>query len=255
MKKLLMLSVALAAMSMPVMAQTAITGTVTDTKGVPMPGARVQVKGTNENVLTNMDGTFSVVTSTAKPKLTAEYVGWTTTTKKGRDGMVIKMSKGGSGWLHFKPERTQFFLGVNAVFPDDKPKYAAPGVMLGVVKNVGLYLKGQFNGVVDDVDDGPSSGWFTGNEKRKYWSASGGLMLRALGPIYLYAGCGYEQRNIYWEFQDGEYLEMDGGYDGVMVEGGLMLRFGRFFAQGGAQFNAKEDMGKTKGNFGVGIYF
>ena len=89
MKKLLMLSVALATLSMPAMAQNAITGTVTDTKGAPMPGAKVQIKGTNESVLTNMDGTFSIVTNKKNPKLRAEYAGWDATTKTGKDGMVI----------------------------------------------------------------------------------------------------------------------------------------------------------------------
>lgn len=253
MKKFLMLSVALAAMSMPVMAQTAITGTVTDTKGVAMPGAKVQVKGTNESVLTNMDGTFSVVTSQAKPKLRAEYAGWNPTTKKGKDGMVIKMGK--AGWLRFKPERYQLFVGANVVFPDSKVKYAAPGLMLGVVKNFGLYVKGQFNGTVDDADANGSDGWFTGKEKRKYWSASAGVMARVLGPVYLYAGAGFEERSIYWEFLDGKYWGAEGSYDGAMVEAGGMLRFGGFFVNGGVQLNAKHDMGKPKGHFGVGIYF
>lgn len=251
MNKVLLLSVALAAFCMPVAAQTAITGTVTDTKGVPMPGAKVQVKGTNESVLTNMDGTFSIVTDRPNPKLTAEYAGWATTTERGKDGMTIKMGK--TGWLRFKPERYNVFFGVNAAFPDTNPKYAAPGLMIGVVKNFGLYVKGQFNGTVDDVG---GEGWFTGNDKRKYWSASGGLIARVKGPIYLYAGCGYEDRTVYWEFQDGEYAKhYENCYDGVMVEAGAMLRFGRFFVQGGVQVNAEENLQFPKGNFGLGIYF
>jgi opacity protein-like surface antigen len=253
MKKLLMLSVALATLSMPAMAQNAITGTVTDTKGAPMPGAKVQIKGTNESVLTNMDGTFSIVTNKKNPKLRAEYAGWDATTKTGKDGMVIKMGK--SSWLHFKPEKSQFFVGVNAAFPESNLKYASPGIMLGVVKNIGFYLKGQFNGTVSD--DKYRNGWFNGNDKRKYWSASGGLIARIYGPIYLYGGCGYEERKIYWELMDGCYVENDyDSYDGVMVEGGAMLRFGCFYVQGGIQLNAKEiDSKLRKGNFGLGIYF
>jgi len=253
MKKLLMLSVALAMSAMPSMAQTSITGTVTDTKGTPMPGAKVQIKGTNESVLTNMDGTFSIVTNKNNPKLRAEYAGWDATTKTGKDGMVIKMGK--SSWLHFKPETYQFFVGINAAFPETKVKFAAPGVMLGYVKNFGFYLKGQFNGTISDVDRW-ESGWFSGNEKRKYWSASAGPIARVYGPFYVYAGCGYEKRNIYWEYQDGEYWKTPDSYDGVMVDLGVMVRYSRFFVQAGVQQNASEfDSKRTKGNFGVGIYF
>ena len=254
MKKLLMLSVALATLAMPAMAQTAITGTVTDTKGVPMPGAKVQVKGTNESVLTNMDGTFSIVTNRNNPKLRAEYAGWDATTKAGKDGMIIRMGK--SSWLNFKPEKYQLFAGINAALPDANLKYASPGIMLGIVKDYGLYLKGQFNGTVNHDKCEYNDGWFTGNEKRKYYSASAGLIGRFYGPFYAYAGCGFEKRSLYWEFQDGEYWKTPESYDGVMVELGVMVRAGRFYIQAGAQQNAEEiDNKRLKGNFGVGIYF
>ncbi len=253
MKKLLMLSVALATLAMPSMAQTAITGTVTDTKGVPMPGAKVQVKGTNESVLTNMDGTFSIVTNKNNPKLRAEYAGWDATTKKGKDGMTIKMGK--SSWLNYKPEKYQIFAGISAVFPDANPKYAAPGLMVGVVKDYGFYLKGQFNGKPIDGYPYYNEGWFNGNEKRRYWGASAGLIGRAYGPFYLYAGCGYEERNIYWEYQNGDYWETPDCYSGVMVDAGLMVRVSRFYVQAGVQANTKEIKDYLKGNFGVGIYF
>lgn len=249
-----MLSVVLAAISMPVMAQTAITGTVTDTKGVPMPGARVQVKGTNESALTNMDGTFSIVTSKAKPKVRAEYAGWNPATKAGKDGMTIKMGK--SGWLRFKPEKYEWLVGVNAAFPDDKIKHASPGIMVGRVKNFGWYVKGQFNGTVSNTDNHYNSGWFNGNDKQKYWSASGGVIARVYGPFYVYGGYGYEERNVYWEFMDGAYYKNDDSYNGVMVDLGMMVRYSRFFVQVGIQQNAKEiDSKLRKGNFGLGIYF
>ncbi len=37
-----------------------ITGTVTDEKGGTLPGATVQVKGTNQGVLTDFDGKYSI---------------------------------------------------------------------------------------------------------------------------------------------------------------------------------------------------
>lgn len=40
--------------------QKTITGTVTDDNGRPLPGATVKIKGTNNGVLTNLDGEFSI---------------------------------------------------------------------------------------------------------------------------------------------------------------------------------------------------
>ena len=45
----------LATCSQWLVAQTTVTGTVVDTKGQPMPGARVQVKGTGESVVTHCE--------------------------------------------------------------------------------------------------------------------------------------------------------------------------------------------------------
>ena len=260
MNKTLLLSMALAACSQFVVAQTIINGTVTDTKGVPMPGARVQVKGTNESVLTNMDGTFSIVTPTASSKLQAEYVGWSTTTKTGKDGMVIKMGK--QNWM--QPESYQWFVALNAAFPSDNLKTLkdfnfSPGIMFGRVKNFGWYVKGQYNGTVDDVEY--YSDWYTGNDKRKYWSVSGGGIARVYGPLYLYLGAGYAERNVYWEFQSGDYEKhRNDCYEGAMGELGLMVRIKNFLLFGGAQ-NTFEDFcfddfdRHVVGNFGIGIYF
>ena len=49
-----------------------ITGTVTDEKGVTLPGATVLVKGTNQGVLTDINGKYSIdVTS---PTLTLYFL-------------------------------------------------------------------------------------------------------------------------------------------------------------------------------------
>jgi hypothetical protein len=44
-------------------AQKTVSGTVTDTSGVPLPGATVVVQGTNNGVTTNFDGDYSISAS------------------------------------------------------------------------------------------------------------------------------------------------------------------------------------------------
>ena len=61
--------------------------------------------------------------------------------------------------------------------------------MFGCVKDYGWYVKGQFNGTVSVVD---GTGWYTGNEKRRFWSASAGAVARVYGPLFAYLGAGYE---------------------------------------------------------------
>ena len=264
MKRTLLLSMVLATCSQLMVAQTTVTGTVVDTKGQPMPGARVQVKGSGESVLTAMDGTFSIMMPNAKSKLQAQYVGWQTATKRGEDGMIIKMRK--DSWM--KPDQYRWFVALNAAFPEDSPDHLSPGIMFGRAKNFGWYVKGQFNGTVDYAEDEyyryyDNREWFTGKNKSKYWSISFGGLARIWGPIYVYAGGGYVDRSVYSQFQDGEYMRMRDSYNGVLFEAGLKLRYKRFFLYGGAQGCADEtaveffgdDWESFVGNFGIGIYF
>ena len=244
MNKVLLLSVALAFFSTSMTAQSVITGTVTDTQGVPMPGAKVQVKGTDEKVLTNMDGTFSIASEQSNPKLRVEYVGWKSVTVNGMDGMNIQMGTS-------KLTKYHWFAGVNVAIPEFKLNTLSPGVMFGCVKDYGWYVKGQFSGTVSVVD---GTGWYTGNEKRRYWSVSAGALARIYGPLFAYLGAGYEERNIYWEFQDGTYCKADASYNGAMGDIGLMYRYKKFYIQGGVQLAINSNM-YAKGNFGLGIYF
>jgi TonB-linked SusC/RagA family outer membrane protein len=53
-----------------------ITGTVTDEKGASLPGATVQVKGTNQGVLTDMNGKYSIDVASLNVTLTFSFVGY-----------------------------------------------------------------------------------------------------------------------------------------------------------------------------------
>ncbi|UPL49001.1 TonB family protein [Hymenobacter sublimis] len=58
-----------------------IQGRVTDAVGVPLPGATVLVPGTQQGVVTNFDGSFSLQVPTATEQLTISSIGYTAQTR------------------------------------------------------------------------------------------------------------------------------------------------------------------------------
>ena len=58
--------------------QTTISGTVTDDSGMPVPSVNVQEKGTDNGVLTDFDGEFSIQVASASSVLVFSYVGMKT---------------------------------------------------------------------------------------------------------------------------------------------------------------------------------
>ena len=75
-KMKLLLSVLLLGMGVA-MAQTRITGNVTDEKGEPVIGASILVKGTDQGTVTDLDGNFSLSVLT-NAKLVISYIGMKT---------------------------------------------------------------------------------------------------------------------------------------------------------------------------------
>ncbi len=59
-KKLVFLALAVLTLGLQAFAQNVVTGKVTDTKGEPVVGAGVQIKGTNAGAVTDLNGNFSV---------------------------------------------------------------------------------------------------------------------------------------------------------------------------------------------------
>ena len=60
-------------------AQKSVSGTVSDNAGVPLPGATVQVVGTNTGVTTDFDGVYSIMASEGDV-LSFSYTGFTALT-------------------------------------------------------------------------------------------------------------------------------------------------------------------------------
>ena len=80
MKKILLLvTIAVFCFGVDVLAQgTTVTGKITDAAdGLPIPGANVIERGTNNGVITDMDGNFSLEVS-ANASLEVSYIGYAT---------------------------------------------------------------------------------------------------------------------------------------------------------------------------------
>ena len=58
--------------------QIAITGTVTDESGDPIPGANVSIKGTTQGIMTDPNGKFSLSVSNANAVIVISYIGFVT---------------------------------------------------------------------------------------------------------------------------------------------------------------------------------
>ncbi|MAZ26553.1 MAG: SusC/RagA family TonB-linked outer membrane protein [Cytophagaceae bacterium] len=66
-----------------------VTGTITDPTGMPLPGANVQEKGTDNGVVTDFDGYFSLEVASAESILQISYVGMATQEVGVTDGEPI----------------------------------------------------------------------------------------------------------------------------------------------------------------------
>ncbi len=77
MKKLLLLGLLpLSCAASHLSAQNTVSGTVTDKKGNPIPGAKVEIKGGTESTITELDGTFTLETKIPAQKVKVYYCGY-----------------------------------------------------------------------------------------------------------------------------------------------------------------------------------
>ncbi|MBT9188266.1 SusC/RagA family TonB-linked outer membrane protein [Zobellia russellii] len=79
--------------------QQPITGTVTDSGGVPLPGANIVEKGTTNGVTADFDGNFSMKTSNNDAILVVSYIGFATKEipVNGQTNMVITLEESAAG--------------------------------------------------------------------------------------------------------------------------------------------------------------
>jgi len=237
MKNRLFLSL-LALAAVTASAQTPVTGTVVDKNKRPIPGATVELPGTDRSVLTNIDGSFTINDVPEKGKLTARFVGLQSKTQLAKDSMIIVLRKG--GFWRWKPERWQFFMALQGGVVDsecnfwDSFKRPAIGLTIGAMKKWGFYGKVMMTPGLGEQSHFNETDWFTGNTRKQMLTAVGGLMIHTGTPFYIHAGVGYMDTNVGWEKLDGTYAKYeDDHYSGVCFDAGLTLRLGKHFLLNG----------------------
>lgn len=241
-------------------AQNIVSGTVTDKKGNPIPGVKVEILGGTESTITELDGTFRLETGSPARKVKAYYAGMQPKAQKVKPDMLIKMSE--TSWWNEKPDKYRWFLGAQVAFPNsEQMEIMSYGLMLGRVKNIGWYVRGLWRpqkstvGVYSENDE-IITRWTTGKYEQDYWGATGGFIVRLGCPIHFYVGLGYSKCKVVWETANGDYLEYEpNSYDGLAIDCGFMLKMRRVFINLGTVLNNGDSYQDRVGNFGIGLYF
>lgn len=261
MKKLLSILYLLLVSITYVSAQNVVNGIVTDHNGNPIPGAKVEIVGSTESVITELDGTFRLETQTAAKKVKVQYAGMQTKVQSIKPDMIIKLST--TNWWNSQPDKYRWLISVQGAFPENGIKNPAFGLMIGRVKNLGWYVKGVYSPSESTKDEYVSypddsdliSYWTTGKDKRSFYAATAGIMARLKCPIHLYAGAGYANRKVAWQLADGSYAKNeDFSYSGVAIDYGLMLKIGMFTISGGTIMSFADGCDFI-GNVGIGVCF
>lgn len=160
-------------------------------------------------------------------------------------------------------ERTRVLVMGNAGIGATDPVHLSYGIMVGVVKKFGGYLKAKSDFVfniptVGECNESGFSGdtwiFFSDGNKKSRWSVTGGGMARIAKPLYVYLGAGYGERVLAWQDQSGDYYRITGNdgpsFIGVEAETGLILRLGPVAISAGVQTNSFH---YWEANIGIGI--
>lgn len=274
MKKLIAVILAVAAFIPVISAQEVVLGTVVDKYGNPLPGVKIEIPGTPETVISDLDGTFTINRSDlSKKKLLATYAGMSPRKMKMKDGMVVKMKE--TNWWNRKPDKWDWFVEAIVAIPNDlgndlNPSY---GLMVGRVKKFGYYVKGVTNTFGKDGEqydnDGDSYVGFMKKRQSTYWSVTAGGIVRLGCPIHFYAGIGYAEYNAYFQNISGDwYYGADSERHNFVVDFGFMMRIKRITVSLGTTMVPRAEYfhhkyGRDKfghetiftGNFGIGYSF
>ncbi len=248
-------------------AQNELKGRVTDKKGNPIAGAKVENAKTSEQTTTDMNGQFSLQTAQPVKSINVEYMGLKPVEKKrARQDMTIRMSD--------DMRKKKFFIGPEISLTGTNGAKPAFGAMFGFVKNWGVYGKAVLSGTpVDDGGDvdlmnGKEKDYYTGKIHDSFISLTAGLMFRVWNDLYVYGGAGMQQRVVEWQKSDdlsGSYDEYEpDSYYKYGIEFGALMMWKHFYATAGTQFavgNFDNDHTNYQGgktwvlNFGVGVNF
>ena len=254
-KALMLLCLSLASFSY-VAAQHVAQGTVVDADGNPIPGVKVEIKGSTVSTLTELDGTFELQSETPFKKVRLMYSGMQPKVAKVKPDRVIKLHT--TSWWTRKPNKYSWIISPQVVFPESKVSHPSFGLMVARVKEFGFYGKIVYSPSENCIEKGDYRPlWFTGKDKRSYSAVTAGLIYRLKCPIHLYAGGGYVDRQVCGQLLNGTYYRDDylNSYKGLVFELGLLLRYGSFSLSGGLIDRPYHFSGRLAANFGIGFSF
>ncbi len=127
--------------------QQSVTGTVTDSGGLPLPGANIVEKGTTNGVTADFDGNFSMEVSNDDAILVVSYIGFATseTPVNGQTSLTIILEESAAGLdevvvvgygTQSKKKITSAISEVNMAGVQDMPNSTSGQVLQGRVSGV-----------------------------------------------------------------------------------------------------------------------
>lgn len=250
MKKIFTCMVILVASSFLMNAQNVIAGKVVDKDGVPVPGARVTVKGGTASTLSEFDGSYRLETDERVKHVLVDYVGYNSRAVM-VTGPVCDVTLQKANIWNRDPDKVNVLVSLQSAFPEslEQPSF---GLMLGWVKNVGGYLKAM-GGFMPG--ESVSSGDIKMTLKSPMTAFTGGFIMRLGCALHLTAGGGYMKRDVrlITSAPSGITTEVlkSQSYSGVTAEFGLMLLLGNFSLNAGLSSSDAYLIG----NFGIGVSF
>ncbi len=233
-------------------AQYVTSGKVIDEKGDPVSGAKVRAIGSTRTTETGVDGSFTLETTIPIKRVEASSLGKTSATQMVDEKYtIITLEK--RNWWNTSQDRYQWFVCAEGAFLSTDSKDFPFGLMIGLVKQYGFYIRGMFSGLPSSEAkwDGNSTFYSTGKLKTGYMSVTAGGMIRLGCPIYLYAGAGWQKRVVTVEHLSGKYYENEEKTkSGIAIDAGAMLHVSSFIINVGTTLGCKASV-----HFGLGYKF
>lgn len=254
MKKILISLLVLVLSSFLMNAQNVITGKVVDKDGIPIPGARVTVKGGTASTLSEFDGSYRLEADERVKHVLVDYVGYNS-----RAVMVtspvcdVTLQK--ANILNRVPDKVNVLVSLQSAFPEslEQPSF---GLMLGWVKNFGGYMKAM-GGFMPG--ESVSSGDIKMTLKSPMTAFTGGFIMRLGCALHLTAGGGYMKRDVRLITSAPSGITTDVlepySYSGGTAEVGLMMILGNFSLNAGTMLSVSSKELYMIGNFGLGVCF
>lgn len=259
------LTLCLMAVCMTAAAQYTTTGQVVDAAGNPISGAHVEAKGTDVFVTTGVDGRFTLETTKIVRKVKVRSAGHLPKKQEVSSNMTILLEN--DNWWSRPATRYQFFISPQVTIPNFKGGDVPFGVMIGVVRNIGIYARYVQSKMPDTSMEFVSDEYWYNSADYQYWTdketgyqaITGGLIIRLGCPLYATIGAGYIHRKVAMQHITGKWYELKdykrgSSYKGLGVEAGLMMKLGHVMINGsGICWNLKD--GLFGANFGIGYVF